>query len=84
MTTTYNITVNVPQQKNVPPISQQELSEKIQAYINSLYVHVSVPQIEGHAKYSERIQRLRSMSRKISILSEDMIEDDRLAYLLSK
>ena len=83
-----NIPVNIPQGNESASISFTELKEKIQSYVNSLYSHVSVSTTTEHKlaekKYSERIQRLRAMSHSSAINEDDIMQDDRLAYLLSK
>ena len=87
MAIAYNIPVDIPQVSGAPEINLVEFKRRVQEYVNSLYVHVTVPSDEytsNGEKYSKRLQHLREISKKVTLTPDDIQSDERLAYLLSK
>lgn len=84
-----NIQIDVP---NLGTYEMEELKHKLTAYAQNLIAAsnssdkpmVSQQQkVDVDMKYSARLNRLRRLCGR-EITSEDLIDDERLAYLISK
>lgn len=77
MPTPININIQTPQIAGAPQISVKELEQKIQEYVNSLYVSVNVPKPASSVKHHHSLSGLRGICK--SGISDKQALDEYLA-----
>lgn len=77
MPTPININIQTPQIAGAPQISVKELEQKIQEYVNSLYVSVKIPKSESSVKHHHSLSGLRGICK--SGISDKQALDEYLA-----
>jgi hypothetical protein len=63
MSTPININIQTPQIAGAPQISITELEQKIQEYVNTLYVSVKIPKSESSVKHHHSLSGLRGICK---------------------
>lgn len=63
MPTPININIQTPQIAGAPQISVKELEQKIQEYVNSLYVSVNIPKSASSVKHHHSLSGLRGICK---------------------
>ena len=77
MPTPVSINIQTPQIAGAPQISITELEQKIQEYVNSLYVSVYIPKTPSSVKHHHSLSSLRGICK--SGISDKQAIDDYLA-----
>lgn len=77
MPTPININIQTPQIAGAPQISIKELEQKIQEYVNSLYVSVNIPKPASSVKQHHSLSGLRGICK--SGISDKQALDEYLA-----
>lgn len=77
MPTPININIQTPQIAGAPQISVKELEQKIQEYVNSLYVSVKIPKSESSVRHHHSLSGLRGICK--SGISDKQALDEYLA-----
>lgn len=77
MPTPVNIYIQMPQIAGAPQISVTELEQKIQEYVNSLYVCVNIPKSASSVKHHHSLSGLRGICK--SGISDRQAIDEYLA-----
>ena len=63
MSTPININIQTPQIAGAPQISITELEQKIQEYVNTLYVSVNIPKPASSVKHHHSLSGLRGICK---------------------
>lgn len=58
-----NINIQTPQIAGAPQISIRELEQKIQEYVNTLYVSVKIPKSQSSVKHNHSLSGLRGICK---------------------
>ena len=77
MSTPININIQIPQIAGAPQISIKDLEQKIQEYVNTLYVSVKIPKSESSVKHHHSLSGLRGICK--SGISDKQALDEYLA-----
>ena len=77
MSTPININIQTPQIAGAPQISIKDLEQKIQEYVNTLYVSVKIPKSESSVKHHHSLSGLRGICK--SGISDKQALDEYLA-----